>query len=92
MEATIPAKSEGQNGAARPAPAEIVLREFPDVGKYKVRLVQKSRRDPKKILDIREYVNAPTFQGFTRRGVRIMVDEELSKLRAILDDIATSPG
>ena len=93
METTIPEKAAAdRNGAARPAPAEIVVREFPDLGKYKVRLVQKSKRDARTILDIREYVNAPTFQGFTRRGVRIMVDEELPKLRAILEEIASSPA
>ena len=96
MEATIPAKSAGPSGlngaASKPPPSQIVLREFPDLGKYKVRLVQKSKRDERKILDIREYANGPTFQGFTRRGVRIMVDEELPKLRAIMDEIAALPS
>jgi hypothetical protein len=92
MEATIPAMSEGRNGAARPAPMQIVVREFPDLGKYKIRLVQKSKRDERRILDIREYVNSPTFQGFTRRGVSLLAEEELPKLRAILDEIASSPA
>ena len=89
MEATIPAKGPvGSNGAPRPAPAQIVIREFPDIGKYKVRLLQKSTRDARLILDIREYADSPTFKGFTRRGVRIMVDEELPKLREVLEQIA----
>jgi hypothetical protein len=88
MEATIPAKgSEVAGGKPRPAPTQIVVREFPDIGKYKVRLVQKSSRDTRLILDIREYANSPTFQGFTRRGVRIMAGDELTKLRAVLDQI-----
>ena len=91
MEATIPAQgSAGTNGAARPAPTQVVVREFPDIGKYKVRLVQKGVRDPRLILDIREYANSPTYQGFTRRGVRIMVEDELPKLRAVIDQIAAS--
>ena len=91
MEATIPAKgAAGSNGAARPAPTQIVVREFPDIGKYKVRLVQKSARDQRLILDIREYANSATYQGFTRRGVRIMVQDELAKLRDVMDQIAAS--
>ncbi len=91
MEATIPAKgAAGSNGAARPAPTQIVVREFPDIGKYKVRLVQKSARDARLILDIREYANGPNYQGFTRRGVRLMVEEDLPKLRAAIDLIAAS--
>ncbi|HKS15842.1 MAG TPA: hypothetical protein VJU16_00865, partial [Planctomycetota bacterium] len=64
--------------------------EFPDIGKYKVRLVQKGVRDARLILDIREYANSPTFQGFTRRGVRLMVEDDLPKLRQVLDQIAAS--
>ncbi|HZL71831.1 MAG TPA: hypothetical protein VFC86_05185 [Planctomycetota bacterium] len=91
MEATIPAKdAAGPNGAARPAPTQVVVREFPDIGKYKVRLVQKGVRDQRLILDIREYANSATYQGFTRRGVRIMVQDELPKLRAVIDQIAAS--
>jgi len=91
MEATIPAKdTAGPNGAARPAPTQVVVREFPDIGKYKVRLVQKGVRDQRLILDIREYANSATYQGFTRRGVRIMVQDELPKLRAVIDQIAAS--
>jgi hypothetical protein len=91
MEATIPAKvAAGSNGAARPAPTQIVVREFPDIGKYKVRLVQKSARDQRLILDIREYANGVNYQGFTRRGVRIMVQDELAKLREVMDQISQS--
>lgn len=89
MEATIPAKdAAGTNGAApRLAPPQIVVRDLPDIGKYKVRLLQKSKRDARLILDIREYANGPTYQGFTRRGVRIMVQDELPKLREAIDQI-----
>lgn len=77
-----------ENGTSpRVAPTQIVIREFPDIGKYKVRLVQKSARDPRLILDVREYANGPSYQGFTRRGIRIMVQDELPALREILDRI-----
>ncbi|HZN63142.1 MAG TPA: hypothetical protein VFC90_12115 [Planctomycetota bacterium] len=89
MEATIPATGEaGSSRAAKPAPTQIVVRELPDIGKYKVRLVQKSARDPRLILDIREYANGPNYQGFTRRGIRLMVQDDVPKLRATLDEIA----
>jgi len=64
---------------------EEVLREFAPLGKYRVRLLQ----DPRKpgtgpILDIREYVSADTFEGFTRRGIRIRDRAELDLLRDTL--------
>jgi hypothetical protein len=43
---------------------EEVLREFPPLGKYRVRLLHNPRKpaaDPS--LDIREYVSADTFEG-----------------------------
>lgn len=85
MENTVPS-------GARPAPAQIVIREFPDIGKYKVRLVQKSSRDPSLILDVREYANSPTYQGFTRRGVRLSLEGEGQKLKAVLDQLAAELG
>lgn len=64
---------------------EEVLREFSPLGKYRVRLLQ----DPRKpgsgpILDIREYVSTDTFEGFTRRGIRIRERAELDLLRDTL--------
>lgn len=74
----------------RGAPIQIVVREFPDIGKYKVRLIQKSTRDARLILDIREYANGPNYMGFTRRGVRLLLQDELPKLREIIDQIMTA--
>lgn len=53
---------------------EEVLREFPSAGKHRIRLIA----NPKKpeiapVLDIREYVSAEVFEGFTRRGIRVDV-------------------
>jgi len=89
METTIPANGSG-SARARSAPTQIVVRELPDIGKYKVRLVQKSARDTRLILDIREYANGPNYQGFTRRGVRLLVQDELPKLREAIDEVTSA--
>ena len=89
METTIPSNGSG-SAKPRSAPTQIVVRELPDIGKYKVRLVQKSARDARLILDIREYANGPNYQGFTRRGVRLLVQEEVPKLREALDEVAAA--
>ena len=69
----------------------IVLREFPDVGKYKVRLMTASRGGgrAKTWLDVREYASGPNYQGFTRRGIRITTLDELRKLLQTLEKIQT---
>lgn len=67
------------------ANADLVIRELAPIGGYRVRVVRSSS-GPK--LDIREYVQADTFEGFTKRGVRLTMDqaEELrAALEAILD-------
>lgn len=74
----------------RTAPTQIVVREFPDIGKYKIRLVQKSARDARLILDIREYASGPNYQGFTRRGVRLMVEDEVPKLAGTIDGLGAA--
>jgi len=52
---------------------DTVLKEFKDVGKYKVRLLQ-SQNDGK-VLDIREFIEPSgegNYTGYTRKGIRIM--------------------
>ena len=61
---------------------EELLKEFQPLGKYRVRLL----RDPRKpslppFLDIREYVNTESFEGFTRRGIRIQDSAQMDLLR-----------
>lgn len=75
------------------ARAEEVVREFTPLGKYRVRLV----RNPKKpndapVLDIREYVSAETFEGFTRRGIRIGDRAQMDLLRDTLLQILEAGG
>lgn len=71
------------------ARAEEVVREFPKVGKYRVRLLKTKRGN---VLDIREYVESETFEGFTRRGIRLSDDEHLESLRDTLAELLGKDG
>ncbi len=66
---------------------ETVVKEFPAIGRYRVR-VMRSERTMALNLDVREYVSAESFQGFTRRGIRIGI-EELKALKVSVDEILT---
>ena len=72
---------------------EEVLREFPPVGKYRVRLTKNPRRplDPP-ALDIREYVHSESFEGFTRRGIRLSARADLEMLRDVLAEVIEREG
>lgn len=62
---------------------EIVCHEFPAVGKYRVRLVRPDLKTPV-TLDVREYVKGKfgdTFEGFTRRGIKLSNAKEIMELR-----------
>lgn len=74
------------------APAEEVLHEYPEVSRYRVRVIEKGRADGTpggRSIDIREYVKAEKFEGFTRRGVRLSSKEDVEQLRDILIDMTT---
>ncbi len=82
-----------ENAGARKArkPFEVtVVREFPDLGRYKVRLLKDPRKGGPPWLDVREYVVGANYQGFTRKGVRLSTREEVAALRRILDEAAGS--
>ncbi len=71
---------------------EEILHEYPAVGRYRVRVVHKnSPRNGGTALDVREYVSAEKFEGFTRRGIRLSGKEDVDQLRDILID-TTSRG
>lgn len=68
-----------------------ILREFPRVGRYRVRLVENARDAGKHgVLDIREYLEAESFTGFTRRGIRLYTRREAAELfeaiKQVLED------
>jgi hypothetical protein len=66
---------------------QIVVREFGDVGKYRVRLVRASSKpEAASFLDVREYVRGANYEGFTRKGVRLGF-AEARQLRGILEGL-----
>jgi hypothetical protein len=65
---------------------EDVIREWPPVGKYRIRLVAQPKTQTK-TLDIREYVSNETFEGFTRRGIRLSDRAQADLLRDILSEV-----
>jgi hypothetical protein len=77
---------------SKPRPEEVV-REFPTVGKYRVRLLRHPRRPAQEpTLDIREYVSADDFEGFTRRGIRLTERAQMDLLRDILKEVLEENG
>jgi hypothetical protein len=75
--------AEGDGRATRPDP--ILLREFPGFGRCRVRLVRSSGSPrARTVLDVREYAKSETFEGFTRRGIRIASLAEARALREAL--------
>ena len=72
--------------AEKPA-TEEVLHEFAPIGKYRVRLL-KNPRWPKSppVFDIREFVKSETFEGFTRRGIRLTEASQVELLRDICNE------
>ena len=69
-----------------PVQKEEVLREFPPLGKYRVRLLR-NPRGLEQILDIREFVETDQFSGYTRRGIRLSDRAQLDLLRDTLTEI-----
>ena len=65
---------------------EEVLREFPPIGKYRIRLLS-GARPKERTLDIREYVSGETFEGFTRRGIRLSERAQVELLRDTLSEL-----
>lgn len=53
---------------------DVVLQEFPAIGRYRIRLIKPEIKEGP-ILDIREYIVGDSFEGFTRRGIRLSIDQ-----------------
>lgn len=64
----------------------IVKDDFPAIenGKYRLRAIRPGNGGPL-IFDVREYVKSESFEGFTRRGVRITTREGLESLKASIE-------
>ena len=72
---------------------EELVREFPPLGKYRIRLLRNPRRPGEgPVLDIREYVSSNTFEGVTRRGIRIGDRAELDLLRDVIREVLELNG
>lgn len=72
---------------------EQVLKEFPSFGKYRIRLlVDPAKPNARPALDIREYVSSESFEGFTRRGIRIAAKTDMSLLRDVLGEVLERAG
>jgi len=72
---------------------EEVVREFPPLGKYRIRLVRNPKRPGETpTLDIREYISSETFEGFTRRGIRLGDRAQMDLLRDVLREVLEAGG
>jgi len=82
-----------ETNETKPVKEPIVVHEFPQVGKYRVRVVRSSA-GPRAVivLDIREYAKAEHFEGFTRRGVRISSKAEAESLLESLKTLLAMGG
>jgi hypothetical protein len=70
----------------KPSRQEEVIREFPPIGKYRIRLLAHPKTREKS-LDLREYVSSETFEGFTRRGIRLTDRAQAELLRDVLSEV-----
>jgi hypothetical protein len=65
---------------------ETVLKEYAKIGKYRTRKIENGRGT---VLDVREYISADKFEGFTRRGIRVNRADAVAlrdNLNAALED------
>jgi hypothetical protein len=65
---------------------EDVIREFPPLGKYRIRLLSQPKTKTR-ILDIREFISSESFEGFTRRGIRLGDRAQVDLLRDVLSEV-----
>jgi hypothetical protein len=65
-----------------------VVREWPAIGSYRIRVLTNSKKAAS--VDIREYVSADTFEGFTRRGIALKSRADIARLRDILEEVLAS--
>ena len=65
---------------------EDVIREFPPIGKYRIRLLARPA-SRERVLDCREYAVLESFEGFTRRGIRLTDRAQVELLREILSEV-----
>jgi hypothetical protein len=67
--------------------SDNVLREYDPIGKYRIRVLE---TDKGHVLDIREYVKDSSFEGFTRRGIRLPLGSDTDALTRVLTELKRS--
>lgn len=68
--------------------ADNVIRELAPVARYRVRVLEDDKAR-KRVVDIREYVSG-SFEGYTRRGIRLTDRAQVDLLRDALREILES--
>ena len=73
---------------------DLVIAELSPIGVRRVRVVESVFDGEAPKLDVREYVSAANYEGFTKKGIRLSV-EEATELKAHIEQflalIATAP-
>ena len=69
-----------------PSREDHVIREFPQIGRYRIRLLAHPKTN-EKVLDLREYAVLESYEGFTRRGIRLVDRAQVELLRDILSEV-----
>ena len=69
-----------------PVDKDEVIKQFPSIGKHRIRLIKNRRPKGVPSLDIREFVKSDTFEGFTRRGIRLSDAKQIDELIKVLQE------
>jgi len=85
MTTPIPAPDGAKPKKQREFKPEPVLKDYGDIGRYKFRKI-KTPQGP--IWDLREFVESDTYTGFTKKGVRLT----LENIQRIWDLVADAEG
>lgn len=67
-----------------------VVREFPQLGRYRLRVLELD--NGRQCLDIREFVENSTFEGFTKRGVRLPLPRSIDVLKQVFAELDGAPS
>lgn len=79
-------KERKANGKAEAETHDDVVKEYPMIeDRYRVRVI--AGRKGRTALDIREYVKSDTYEGFTRKGIRIRSQKSIEQLLKALGGI-----
>jgi len=63
-----------------------VIRELGPVARYRIRVLEDDKAR-KRVVDIREYLLSDSFEGYTKRGIRLTDRAQVDLLRDALREI-----